>query len=58
MEKEKLTQHKQTMKEVRWNLLLELEKELSEWFLLDEKEEKRMNSLKRALKKYIIYLED
>lgn len=51
-------QHKQTIQENRWNSLLELDKELEGWFLLDDKEEKRMKSLRRAIKKYIIYLED
>ena len=58
MEKEKLTQHKQTIHENRWNSLLELDAELEGWFLLDDKEQKRMKSLRRAIKKYIIYLED
>lgn len=51
-------QHKQTIHENRWNTLLELERELGDWVLLDDKEQKRMKSLLRAINKYIIYLED
>ena len=51
-------QHKQTLKEIRWNSLLELDAELEGWALHDDKEEKRMKSLRRAIKKYVIYLED
>ena len=51
-------QHKQTIKENRWNSLLELDKELEGWVLLDDKEQKRMKSLKRALNKYLVCLEE
>lgn len=47
----------QTINDARWERLLVIEKELASWALQDEEEEKRMKSIRRAITKYLDYLE-